>query len=128
MCNFRKIEMRLLVVLACAILAVNAASDDELWSQFKKTHGKSYRNLREEQKRFAVFQDNIRKIETHNAQYAKGEKSYTLGATVFADLTHEEFLSLFNTSGLSTPTFEATPLDHIALADVPDEIDWRTKG
>ncbi|KAJ8935491.1 hypothetical protein NQ314_012783 [Rhamnusium bicolor] len=38
--------MKFLLVLASVVLAINAATDQELWMEFKETHGREYRNLR----------------------------------------------------------------------------------
>ena len=53
------------------------------FNNFKKVHGKSYANLKEEELRFQHFQDNLAKIEKHNAQ----GHSWTMGITKFADLS-----------------------------------------
>ena len=53
------------------------------FENFKKVHGKSYGNLQEEELRFQHFQDNLAKIEKHNAQ----GHSWKMGITKFADLS-----------------------------------------
>lgn len=66
-------------------------------------------------------------IEEHNARYKKGDVSYNLKINKFADLTDEEFESMYLTYRPSetenVETFEV-PTDAV----VPDSIDWRAKG
>ena len=66
-------------------LLVCACSADPLqqFAQFKAEHGKVYTSAKEEGTRFAIFKDNLRKIEEHN----QAGHSWQLGVTQFADLT-----------------------------------------
>ncbi|XP_018576686.1 cathepsin L-like proteinase [Anoplophora glabripennis] len=121
--------MRFLIILTSLVLAINAATDKELWLEFKKTHGKDYRNIREEQVRFSVFQQNLRSIEEHNEKYHKGEKSYYLGVTQYSDLSKEEFLSMLNYSRVAKPSEDKPGLSHqVADVVVPTEVNWVTQG
>lgn len=52
-------------------------------------HNKKY-DSDEEQRRFAIFKENIKKIEEHNKKFDAGEESYKMGVTQFADQTEEE--------------------------------------
>ncbi|XP_018566899.1 protein CTLA-2-alpha-like isoform X4 [Anoplophora glabripennis] len=63
---------------------------EEKWTSFKNEHGKSY-EAEEEAKRFAIFQENVKKIEEHNKKYDAGEVTYKQGINNFSDLTPEEF-------------------------------------
>jgi cathepsin L len=115
-------------VLFVAVNAVTIEEASEKWISFKTTHSKQY-HPKEEQKRFTIFQDNLKKIEEHNAKYESGEVSYYFGVNQFADLTGEEFLAMMNAQISTKPEiksisrFEADP-----NADVPETIDWRTNG
>ncbi|KAJ8921571.1 hypothetical protein NQ315_010476 [Exocentrus adspersus] len=121
--------MKWLVVFSAAvILAVNAATDGEQWMQFKEKYGRDYRNLKEEQTRFSIFQQNLRTIEEHNQKYEQGDKKYYYGITQFADMTPEEFQSTMLNSKRPSLDVEVQTFDHIELSEVPAAIDWREKG
>lgn len=95
----------------------------------QKTHGKNYRNIREEQVRFSVFQQNLRRIEEHNEKFHKGEKSYYLGVTQFSDISREEFLSMLNYSRVTKPSDDKHGFLHkVTNVDVPTEVNWVTQG
>jgi cathepsin L len=103
---------------------------EDVWSDFKETHEKSYSHPAEEEKRKQIFAENLKRIEMHNYLHAKGLKGYTLGINVFADMEHSEFVATFN--GLRRSN--ATDLDRVAYMSpnipltLPDEVDWRKKG
>ncbi|KAJ8921566.1 hypothetical protein NQ315_010471 [Exocentrus adspersus] len=121
--------MRFLVLLASVIIGINAATDKELWTEFKKNHGREYRNLREEQTRFGIFQQNLRRIEEHNEQYEKKEKSYFLGVTQFSDLTREEFRSKLNYSRSTKPSRYSKAIPHnVTGIQAPASVDWVAQG
>nr|XP_043639044.1 zingipain-2-like [Erigeron canadensis] len=68
----------------------------ELWLV---THKKTYNNnnnnnnaLGEKEKRFQIFKDNLKFIDEHNSN---GNRTYTVGLNQFADITNEEFRSMF---------------------------------
>jgi cathepsin L len=120
--------MKFLVALAVLFVAVNAVTIEEKWTSFKATHLKEY-HPKEEQKRLATFQENLKRIEEHNAKYESGEVSYYYTITKFADLTGEEFMSLMNSQLSKKPNLTSTSRFVIdSLTDVPVDIDWRLKG
>lgn len=69
----------------------------------------------------------MRTIEDHNAKYERGEKTYFLKVTQFADLTDEEFESNFLKYQWSEIEYNETFVTP-AGAVIPEAIDWRTKG
>mmetsp|Transcript_22806 Transcript_22806/g.19824 ORF Transcript_22806/g.19824 Transcript_22806/m.19824 type:complete len:97 (-) Transcript_22806:399-689(-) len=84
----------IIAILCLASTCYSAYPQEVLnqWLEFKQTYGKSY-NHDEEHYRLQVFIQNLEKIpelEKHNP-----EASY--GVTKFADLTEEEFASLYLT-------------------------------
>ncbi|XP_057666860.1 cathepsin L-like proteinase [Diorhabda carinulata] len=118
--------MKLLVLLVS--LVVVSASDYELWEEFKVKFSKSH-SLTEDKLRFEIFQNNLRKIEEHNAMYEKGEISYFLKVTQFADWTSEEFKSMLGAQLNGKP--EISPIGTFkpeANFTRPESIDWRQKG
>ena len=79
----------------------------------------------EEAKRFTVFKDNLAFIEKHNAEAAAGKHSYTVGVNEFADLTNEEFKSLYVNSAYNrTMPRKETWLDAVEA----ESVDWRKRG
>ncbi|XP_060526715.1 procathepsin L-like [Cylas formicarius] len=125
----QRIEMKIVLVALLAVVASAVETDHQQWQSFKTQHTKVYRNVAEETLRFSIFQDNLRKIEEHNAKYENGEETYTLGVNQFADMTAEEFKSFLT---LQKPNRTKTgdrqvyrkPLD----AAVPASFDWRDEG
>ncbi|KAJ8984234.1 hypothetical protein NQ317_007466 [Molorchus minor] len=120
--------MKFLVIFASVVLAISATTDQELWLQFQKTYGREYRNLREAQVRFTIFQQNLRKIEEHNAKYEAGEKSYYLGVTRFADKSEEEFRAMLNYSKAAKPTLEGARTYKLSGKQAASEVNWVTQG
>ncbi|CAA6661399.1 unnamed protein product [Spirodela intermedia] len=69
-----------------------------------------------EDHRFEIFRDNLRYIDEHNRP--ENNHSYTLGLTRFADLTNEEYRSLYLGDRYQVAYGE----------ELPDAVDWREKG
>ncbi|XP_018575903.1 cathepsin L1 [Anoplophora glabripennis] len=121
--------MKFLIVLVSLIAAIAAATDKELWQEFKRNYGRDYRNLREEQKRFSIFQSNLRVIETHNVKYAKGESSYFMGINQFTDITPAEFKAKLNTSAsMRAPRTQPTVWHVKTGLEAPSSFSWIPKG
>lgn len=105
-------------------------TDDEvmaIYEEWLATHGKAYNALGEKEKRFVIFKDNLRFIDDHNSE----NRTYKLGLTRFADLTNEEYRSIY----LGTRTGHKKRLsktsDRYAPRvgeSLPDSVDWRKKG
>ncbi|XP_057659330.1 procathepsin L-like [Diorhabda carinulata] len=116
--------MYFLFIVLSAIIAANALTDRGNWELFKNQYGKKYLNSLEESRRFVIFQQNLRRIESHN----QSPSSFKMGITKFADLTEEEFLDTLTLSKYTKPE-RPQNIEYIKLDDeVPDEFDWRTKG
>ncbi|VEN62452.1 unnamed protein product [Callosobruchus maculatus] len=120
--------MKVLVVFALVLVAVQATSDEELWHQFKVEHGKTYRDLYEEKQRFTIFQSNLKTIEEHNAKYENGEESYFMKVTQFADMTPEEFQDFLLLSSKSIPEVGDAIWEAEEGVAAPASFDWREKG
>ncbi|XP_072375485.1 cathepsin L-like proteinase [Diabrotica undecimpunctata] len=121
--------MRFLVLLVTLAVAANALTSHEKWSQFKADHSKKYEHLREEQVRFQIFSDNLRKIEEHNKRYESGEVSYFLAVNQFADMTPEEFKVMLDSQIVHMPKPNITSRFVVdSQSVVPESIDWREKG
>ncbi|XVF15506.1 hypothetical protein REPUB_Repub09cG0159700 [Reevesia pubescens] len=110
-------------------------SDDEVMSLYKAwavKHGKTYNGLREEEKRFEIFKDNLKFIDEHNNN--SKNRTYKLGLNKFADLTNQEYRAKF-LGTRSDPKRRImkskNPSQRYAFrADdsLPDSVDWRDHG
>lgn len=93
-------------------------------------HKKAYNGIGEEERRFQIFKDNLRMIDEHNAE----NRTYKLGLTKFADLTNEEYRSMYlgtRTDSKRRVMKSKTPsLRYAARPDVelPESVDWRASG
>lgn len=108
-------------------MVVNALSTKQQWESFKRNHNKSYAHVLEENYRLSVFRLNLKKIEEHNARYQKGEVSYYMGVTKFADLTAVEFMSMLNKQISTKPNIQGI-LAQLSDDPIPDSFDWRGSG
>lgn len=93
-------------------------------------HGKAYNALKEKEKRFEIFKDNLRFIDDHNA---KENPTYKLGLNRFADLTNEEYRSMFLGTKMDRKKgmLSGTKSDRYAYRsgeELPESVDWRKKG
>lgn len=92
-------------------------------------HGRVYTDLAEHEKRFAIFKENVERIDAFNNGVEKG---YKLGVNRFADLTNEEFRSLH--TGYKRQSFELMSKSKPAnfrygnVTAAPTVVDWRKKG
>ncbi|KAK8353569.1 hypothetical protein V6Z12_A05G167100 [Gossypium hirsutum] len=92
-------------------------------------HGRVYTDSAEHEKRFAIFKENVERIDAFNNGVEKG---YKLGVNKFADLTNEEFHSLH--TGYKRQSFElmsnSKPANfrHGNVTAAPTVVDWRKKG
>ena len=114
--------------------------DALLWEEFVATHrphwqrdavpDQSAGHIAAVSMRRAIFNDNIKFMRNHNADTSK---SYLLGITPFADLTRDEFVSLFLSSPLtrsSLPTLSTSvvPLQPSRISRQDSVIDWQVAG
>ncbi|GAB4838718.1 Probable cysteine protease rd21b [Ancistrocladus abbreviatus] len=91
-------------------------------------HAKNYNALGEKEKRFQIFKDNLKFIDEHNAE----NRSYKLGLNKFADLTNDEFRSMYLGAKRHVNRKLSKPKsDRYALRagdQLPESVDWRAKG
>ncbi|CAA7397766.1 unnamed protein product [Spirodela intermedia] len=120
--------------LSVALLAAHSSAERteeevrQLYEEWRAKHRKISGGLGEESHRFEIFRDNLRYIDEHNRP--ENNHSYTLGLTRFADLTNEEYRSLY--LGVKPPQARPRKLsDRYQVAygeELPDAVDWREKG
>ncbi|THU49869.1 hypothetical protein C4D60_Mb06t14110 [Musa balbisiana] len=77
--------------------AVSGTSPTDMFEQWIAQHGRTYANESEKSYRLGVFTRNLDYV---NAFRQAGNRSYTVGLNRFADLTKEEFLAAYTTTGL----------------------------
>ncbi|KAA8537786.1 hypothetical protein F0562_027634 [Nyssa sinensis] len=106
-------------------------TDDEVMAIYESwlvKHGKSYNALGEKEKRFQIFKDNFRFIDDHNAE----NQTYKLGLNRFADLTNDEFRSMYLGTKMDSKRRLSKPKSDRYVPRVgdslPDSVDWREKG
>ncbi|KAK6159315.1 hypothetical protein DH2020_006629 [Rehmannia glutinosa] len=92
-------------------------------------HGKAYNAIGEKERRFEIFKDNLKFIDEHNSV----DRPYKLGPNRFADLTNEEYRSMFVGGRLDRKSrlMNRTASDRYAFKAgerLPESVDWRKKG
>ncbi|NWI13798.1 CATL1 protein, partial [Crypturellus soui] len=115
----------LLAALGCA-----AARDPALeaaWRGWKSLHAKEYPQDVEAARR-EVWEKNLRRIEEHNREQARGRHAFRLGMNHYGDLTDEEFNRLLNGFVPARPREPAPLFRAAAAAPTPAQVDWRDKG
>ncbi|KFK39254.1 hypothetical protein AALP_AA3G220300 [Arabis alpina] len=89
---------------------------------------KNYNGLGEKERRFKIFKDNLQFIEEHNSI---PNRTYELGLTRFADLTNEEFRTIYLRRKMKRTRRDPVKGDIYLYKEgdvLPDEVDWRAKG
>uniref|UniRef100_A0A5B7BA31 Actinidain n=1 Tax=Davidia involucrata TaxID=16924 RepID=A0A5B7BA31_DAVIN len=106
-------------------------TDDEVMAVYESwlvKHGKSYNALGEKERRFQIFKDNFWFIDEHNAE----NRTYKVGLNLFADLTNEEYRSMYLGTKIDSKRRLSKPKSDRYLPRVgdslPDFVDWREKG
>ena len=109
-----------LLSVACGLGAAYAAPVSH-WSQFMdfvKRHNKLYDSLTTFEQRFEIYRENMEYAQQMNA----AGHNYTLGETVFADMTLDEFQNYY----IKTPIQARSCESYTASGkSVPDSWDWR---
>eukprot|EP00094_Tigriopus_californicus_P005515 TCALIF_05314-PA protein Name:"Similar to Cp1 Cathepsin L (Drosophila melanogaster)" AED:0.11 eAED:0.11 QI:144/1/1/1/1/1/4/133/333 len=127
--------MNLLIPLTLLLGTASAVSFFEVvveeWEAWKFVHAQNYSTPAEEQFRMKVFMENKAKVAKHNHRAHRGHHRYLLKMNKYGDLLHHEFVSELN--GFRSDLKKKKPLlgaSFISPANVeiPDEVDWRTKG
>lgn len=101
-----------------------------LFEEWKLKHDRSYHDLVERDKRFDIFRSNLLFIDEHNRP--ENNHSFTLGLNHFADLSNEEYRSLY----VPSPLNMSDALSTDGIVEPPpksqlrqrDSWDWRDHG
>ncbi|EDO36727.1 predicted protein [Nematostella vectensis] len=122
-----------LLVAACLLFAVASGfvvkfdEDEQQWQAWKLFHTKKYTTVTEEGARKAIWRDNLKKIQKHNAE----GHSFTLAMNHLGDLTQDEFRYFY--TGMRSHYSNYTKKQGSAFlapshVQVPDTVDWRKEG
>ena len=81
----------LLVALAVMVAGASAASIldatlDAQWNEYKTVHNKQYASNGEDLTRRAIWEKNLKYINSHNLEATFGKHTYTLKMNAFGDL------------------------------------------
>lgn len=95
-----------------------------LYESWLAKHNKAYTLADEKQQRYEIFRDNLRYIDKVNHR----NLSFRLGLNKFSDLSDDEFRSRYLRNISTEPRGHAKKLRYEDVIDVPESIDWRTKG
>ncbi|XP_072021132.1 LOW QUALITY PROTEIN: digestive cysteine proteinase 2-like [Amphiura filiformis] len=126
------------LLLICALTLVALATPildtklDKHWEMWKDHHSKKYEDKHSELKRRLIWEENFKAINLHNLEHSLGMHTFTQEMNVYGDLRSEEFVQrngfrqgLKKTLlGYKNEFYQATAFQ----ADLPDTVDWRTKG
>jgi len=122
-----------LVLFSLCLVTVSLAEPDldQNWELFKIQYKKNYINQQDEANRRLIWEQNVKKILNHNLEYNLGKHGYFMGVNQFADLTSSEFSKLLQNpmnKRESRGQESATYLAPSMAGQLPDSVDWRTKG
>lgn len=149
MALFQRSHLSFLLALSLSFLALGFALDmsiidydanveartenhlKNIYEAWLVKHRKVYNALGEKERRFEIFKDNLRFIDEHNKVE---NQTFKLGLNKFADLTNEEYRSMF----LGTKTRQSKKMlsgskktNRYAFREsdeLPKSVDWREKG
>lgn len=119
-------------VPAFAVFALpfDSSLNDE-WARYKVEYNKNYRPEDEVARRM-IWESNLRYINRHNTEAARGLHTFTLGINQFADMTATEFASMMNGFHYNSSSvgFGICHLytNGVDVTDLPDTVDWRKQG
>uniref|UniRef100_A0A1D1Y688 Cysteine proteinase RD21a n=1 Tax=Anthurium amnicola TaxID=1678845 RepID=A0A1D1Y688_9ARAE len=102
-----------------------------LFEDWQVKHDKSYQNKEEKERKFEIFRSNLLFIDEHNR--LENNHSYIVGLNSLADLSNEEYRSIYLTPQLNMSEILYTPVTDWELqmeeeTQQPSSIDWRDKG
>ncbi|XP_061962878.1 cysteine proteinase mucunain-like isoform X2 [Populus nigra] len=106
------------------------AETRRIYEMWLVKHGRAYNALGEKERRFEIFKDNLKFIDEHNSV---GNPSYKLGLNKFADLSNDEYRSVYlGTRMDGKRRLLGGPKSERFLFkegdDLPETVDWREKG
>lgn len=95
------------------------------WIHWKQINQKLYTSQKEDEVRFQIYKSNVIRIQDHNEKAKTGEFTFVLGINQFADLTQDEFKSMYvGTNVEKTKTNVKT----LSTESLPASVDWRNSA
>jgi len=89
--NLQIFTMKLLIFAFFAFFTIVNCSYEQEWQNFKLKFEKGFKSIGHETERKAIFMENFREIESHNAKFEAGLTTYKKGINYYSDWTWEEF-------------------------------------
>jgi C1A family cysteine protease len=112
--------------MLATVFALFNATGSPSFAEWVYANQRSYTTTEELVYRRNIYQQNVERIEVHNAQ---PNKTWTMAVNKFADLTAEEFGARFTGGLRKMPSRQST--NHTASlrgTALPTSVDWSTKG
>ena len=106
------------------------ATDARNFATFLREHNKVY-TQDEVATRFALYQESVQFVATHNARFQQGLESYEVEINRFADWTQAEWDAFLTASPDNAPLLEDVPTSVqpvLAVESLPLTVDWRESG
>jgi len=121
--------MRVVAVVFLLVAGCLARPDlDEDWESFKARYEKAYESDEVELMRRGVWEENYLFMEEHNAAYAAGLESYSVGENKYNDLQSPEFDRLMKGLHSDEENRSDNPVWAPRNQANPPQADWRPKG
>ncbi|KAL9355361.1 hypothetical protein Peur_053331 [Populus x canadensis] len=129
-CNTRIFLPFLLILAAWATKIACRPLDEQEYmlkrhEEWMAQHGRVYGDMKEKEKRYLIFKENIERIEAFNNGSDRG---YKLGVNKFADLTNEEFRAMYHGYKRQSSKLMSSSFRYENLSDIPTSMDWRNAG
>jgi len=100
---------------------------NQSWEEYKWKYGKVYRDVEEDARRFEIWKKISHQVDLNNAKYE--QSGYIQEVNMFADMTKEEFQAHFLQPPMDVEIdAKMTSPSEIPFNDLPDSVDWRSKG
>ena len=77
--NFHIFTMKLLIFAFFVFFTIVKCSSEQEWQNFKLKFEKGFKSIGHETERKAIFMENFREIESHNAKFEAGLTTYKKG-------------------------------------------------
>lgn len=105
----------------------NEAEVRTMYEQWLVENRKNYNDLGEKERRFKIFEDNLKHIKEHNSD---PNQSYQRGLNQFSDLTADEFQTIYLGGKMEKRSVsDVSERYRYKEGDIlPDEVDWRERG
>jgi len=117
--------LKVAIVLCLLIVFVAAQTEvDVAFSKWVTKYTKQYKGTKEFNLRKKIFTQNYQMIEEHNAK----NLSFTMGLNQFADLTNQEFQSLFLAKRFDATKYTNNDVPIPKAKALPITVDWVKKG